>query len=315
MKHRILLLSAAIGAALSVGLFAATLAQAQNVVSDGSFSVGIGPNGELYDYGTGIGFRRLSDGYDPLAPGSPYDSWGVETSRGSAYSAVSSGTNITGTTLTGLPGPGPATASSTTTVRVTVNQTYTFLQPNVLEVTDTIVNTSGGPLTGVLFQRDVDWDVAPTEFNENSFGNPIPVGTNVTDSTYYGFDSIDPSVPYTFSCALGCNFTSDLGGGLSVSLPNLAAGASDTQTYLYGISELGENVNGLISEVNADGAYYWIATQSSENGAYPFLGANSAIIAVSSGVPEPSTWAMMALGFIGLGFAARRGRKAAVAIA
>jgi hypothetical protein len=45
------------------------------------------------------------------------------------------------------------------------------------------------------------------------------------------------------------------------------------------------------------------------------LGANSAIIAVASGVPEPSTWAMMALGVIGLGFAARRGRKAAVAIA
>jgi hypothetical protein len=31
------------------------------------------------------------------------------------------------------------------------------------------------------------------------------------------------------------------------------------------------------------------------------------------GVPEPSTWAMMALGFVGLGFVARRGRKLALA--
>ncbi|MGA8714412.1 MAG: PEP-CTERM sorting domain-containing protein [Roseiarcus sp.] len=317
ISNKGLMSGAAVSAALSVALFAASSAQAQNVVSNGSFSVGIGANGELYDYGTGIGFLRLSDGYDPLAPGSPYDSWGVETSGGSAYSALSSGTNITGTTLTGLPGVS-AKAVSTTTVGVTVTQTYNFLQPNVLKVTDTITNTSGGPLTGVLFQRDVDWDVAPTEFNENSFGNPIPVGSNITDSTYYGFDSIDPSVPYFESCAGGCNLTGDLGGGISVSLPNLAPGASDTQTYLYGISQAGENVNGLIADVNADGAYYWVATQSSENGAWPMgLGTNSAIIAVaSSAIPEPSTWAMMVLGFAGLGFAGyRRGRKASVAIA
>ena len=172
ISNKGLMSGAAVSAALSVALFAASSAQAQNVVSNGSFSVGIGANGELYDSGTGIGFRRLSDGYDPLAPGSPYDSWGVETSGGSAYSALSSGTNITGTTLTGLPGVS-AKAVSTTSVGVTVTQTYNFLQPNVLKVTDTITNTSGGPLTGVLFQRDVDWDVAPTEFNENSFGNPI----------------------------------------------------------------------------------------------------------------------------------------------
>ena len=80
---------------------------------------------------------------------------------------------------------------------------------------------------------------------------------------------------------------------------------------------LGESVDGLIKEIMADGGYYYIATQSSENGAYPLLGSNSAIIAVaSSAIPEPSTWAMMVLGFAGLGFAGyRRGRKASVAIA
>ena len=228
----------------------------------------------------------------------------METSGGSAYSALSSGTDITGTTLTGLPGVS-AKAVSTTTVGVTVTQTYNFLQPNVLKVTDTITNTSGGPLTGVLFQRDVDWDVAPTEFNENSFGNPIPVGSNITDSTYYGFDSIDPSVPYFEFCAGGCNLTGDLGGGISVSLPNLAPGASDTQTYLYGISQAGENVNGLIADVNADGAYTG-SPPKSENGPIRF-GHDSAIIAVaSSAIPEPSTWAMMGLGFAGLAFAGYR---------
>ena len=201
-----------------------------------------------------------------------------------------------------------------TTAGVNVFQTYKFLQPNVLKVTERITNTSGGALTGVVFQRDVDWDVSPTEFNENSFGKAIP--GNVNGSSYYGFENPDPSVAYGSSCAAGCNFTGDLGGGINVTLANLSAGGSDTITFLYGISASGENVNGLIGNVMADGAYYWIATQSSENGPWPGgLGANSAIIAVA-GVPEPSTWAMLALGFAGLGFAAsRRGRKTAVAIA
>ena len=39
-------------------------------------------------------------------------------------------------------------------------------------------------------------------------------------------------------------------------------------------------------------------------------------VVVSTGVPELSTWAMMVLGFAGLGFAAfRQSRKTAVAIA
>jgi choice-of-anchor A domain-containing protein len=43
---------------------------------------------------------------------------------------------------------------------------------------------------------------------------------------------------------------------------------------------------------------------------YPFLG----VLPTSSAVPEPSTWALMGLGFIGLGFSARvRARKAALA--
>jgi choice-of-anchor A domain-containing protein len=41
---------------------------------------------------------------------------------------------------------------------------------------------------------------------------------------------------------------------------------------------------------------------------YPFLGALP-----TSAVPEPSTWALMGLGFAGLGFASRRARKSAAA--
>ena len=77
----------------------------------------------------------------------------------------------------------------------------------------------------------------------------------------------------SFPCSGGCNQVGDLGGGINVTLSNLSAGGSPTPiTYLYGISMLGESVNGLISEIMADGGYYYIATQSSENGLYPALG-------------------------------------------
>ncbi len=247
------------------------------------------------------------------------DSWGVETCGGSAYGDYASyGTlNITGTTLTGLPGVALAKAVSTTTVGVTVAQSYKFLQPNVLKVTDTITNTSGGPLTGVVFQRDIDWDVAPTEFNENSFGKPIRRQCQRIPPT---MGSIIPIRPCRtgHSCARGCNLHRRPRRRHQRHPEQSQCPAVRTRiTYLYGISMLGENVDGLIAEIMADGGYYYIATQSSENGAYPLLGSNSAIIAVaSSAIPEPSTWAMMGLGFAGLAFAGyRRGRKASVAIA
>ena len=275
-----------------------------------------GPNGELFDVSSYIGFRRNADGYDPLAPGNPRNSWGVTASGNSAYADYQYyGTAGVTSTAYGSTAS-TATALSVTSAGVNVFQTYSFLQPNVLKITEKITNTTAGALTGVKFQRNIDWDVSPTEFNENSFANPI-VG-NVNNSTGYGFNNPDPAVPYSIAdFSSGGNLTSDLGGGINVTLGTIAAGGSDTITFLYGISQFGENVNGLIGNVLADGAYYWVATQSSENGAWPYgLGTNSAIIAVSTGVPEPSTWAMLALGFAGLGFAAsRRGRKASVAIA
>ena len=164
--------------------------------------------------------------------------------------------------------------------------------------------------TGVAFQRNVDWDVAPTAFEENSFGNAIT--GNVVDSAYYGFESPNPLDAYGNSCAAGCNQTGDLGGGIKLGLADLAPGASESFVCLYGINlgsgdGPGQAVNGLITEAQGLGAYYWVATQSSENGSYPGLGSNSALIGVAA-IPEPASFGFMALGLAGL-FAYTRRRK------
>jgi PEP-CTERM motif len=66
-------------------------------------------------------------------------------------------------------------------------------------------------------------------------------------------------------------------------------------------------------DVIGPGDYEVLVTGTSHTSA---LGVGGSVI--TSGVPEPSTWAMMALGFIGLGYAAfrrnARGRAPAIAI-
>lgn len=306
-------------------IFATTTAgaaQAAGTITNSAFTVGIGNNGELFDFNSGIGFRRNADGYDPLQPGTPRDSWGVATASGSAWADQTffGANNITGTAF-GAFGGATTTALTTTSVGVTVAQSYKFVAPNILRIDHSITNT-GTSATNILFQRNWDLEVSPTQFNENSFwpaSNPT-YPLNFVDSTYSGFENPDPSVAYGASCInLTCNFGSDLGGGIKIGFGNVAAGDSVRFSYWYGINSEpfgltggGQNVDQLIAQGISLGAVYQIATQSSENGLHPNLGSNSAFIGIGN-VPEPGTWAMLIAGFGLVGAAARRRRTAVAA--
>jgi hypothetical protein len=64
-----------------------------------------------------------------------------------------------------------------------------------------------------------------------------------------------------------------------------------------------------LTDVLGPGKYYVEITGTNN---VPTLGVGGSVI--TSGVPEPSTWAMMALGFMGLGYAAFRRRKPKVSM-
>ena len=282
-----------------------TGAWAQNTITSGSFTVGIGTNGELFDSNAYIGFRRDSDGTDPLAPGTPRDSWGISTNLGSAWAdQFNFGSNGVSTTF-GAFGGSSTTAFTTTNVGVTVLESYSFAADNILKIHHTVTNTSEISLS-VLFQRDWDTDPQPT-FNNNSFG---PVGSSpyVVDASYDGFESPDPNTPYASSCLPNCNVDGDLGGGIKIGLGTLGAGQSISFDYYYGISQVGQDINGLIAQAQGLGAAYIMASQSDENGLYPQVGTNSQFIAIGGSVPEPASWALMLAGFGLTGAALRRQR-------
>jgi hypothetical protein len=92
-----------------------------------------------------------------------------------------------------------------------------------------------------------------------------------------------------------------IGGVQEVELfaTNYTIGDTD-QTYLYGITD-------VLGDLTAQAGESF-ATLETAPADTTFKGV---AFAPSSAVPEPSTWAMMLLGFVGLGFAARRRLQAA----
>lgn len=285
----------------------ASRAQAQVVITDstGSFSVGIhtSSGGELYNPATGTGIRRISDGYDPLAPGTPRDSWGV------AADAVNGYADAADFGVKNLVANGSSSTASTAFVSeflnagagnlLKIDQSYSFAAANVLKIATTLTNVSGAAIGSVLFQRGVDWDVAPTLFDEiTTAPGPTPP---ITDASSYGFENPNPLSAFISSVGGGGTFgPGDLGAAYKVALGGLADGASTTFDVFYAISQVGQSESGLASEIAGLGGSYVITTKNS--GAY----VNSAALAfgVPSGpgpsVPEPGTYAAMGIGLIGM---------------
>ncbi|MEO7410103.1 MAG: PEPxxWA-CTERM sorting domain-containing protein [Sphingomicrobium sp.] len=81
---------------------------------------------------------------------------------------------------------------------------------------------------------------------------------------------------------------------------------------IYNDDLLGFTTSGFSTALTAGTQYYAVVTgfANSDFGAYALTGAGpGAINLVNAGVPEPSTWAMMLIGFVGIGYSMRRRRR------
>jgi hypothetical protein len=285
-------------------------ADAQVSITNGSFTVGIGATGELYNPHTNEAFRRHSDNYDPIQPGTPKDSWGVRGGASEGHGdAMFFGSNVIGPSPTG----GVTAHANHTTFdgALSVDQVYSFLAANVLGIRTSITNNTGGALP-VMFQRNVDWDIVPTTFGE--IINVDPLGGQVVGSSYYGFEDPDPGVAYAFSggAAGGTFGPGDLGGGMQIDLGMIGAGATSFFDVFYGISLEEQTPFELRSQLQGLGASFVITGHSSD-GSFTSASHSAAMGfgLARQDVPEPGSLAMIGGVIVsGLGIYIRRRRSA-----
>jgi hypothetical protein len=323
---------------------------AQAVINNGTIRMGIRQFGDLNTgsapqvTGTGtVGLRLITAAgdYESTADGCTCEGWGVGirsggtvTTWGGANSAVGGNTNLTAISFT-------STASTaTSTVRLTaggltISHAYAPSSvPNLYQVTVTITNTSGAVIPDVVYRRVMDWDISPTQFNENvrisGWG-----ATNLIGSGSNGFLSAKP-LDLTGSvngCTIGgaCNANfetttgDDRGSFFDFSFGALAAGESKTFETFYGAST---SLTGILTALGTVGAEVYTAAWCAGTGgtgptacagkngpavfAYGFKGVGGTVPPELGTVPEPSTYALMATGLIGVIGLARRRRAVAV---
>ena len=291
---------------VSLTVFAATLlvvtlvplcAHAQTTITSpsGDFEVGIAPNGELYDDTSGVGFLRVSDNYDPIAPGTPRDSWGISAGSTDGYANHEryGVYNVTPTASSFGPNSGVITDVMGGGL-LQINQSYSFAADNVLRINTTITNTSGTP-QAVRFSRNVDFDITPTEFDEITRVDPY--SSPISAASYYGFENPNPLVAFIYPVPVGggVDGPDDLGAAYQLDLGTLAAGASSSFDVYYADSEIGQSEEGLRTQLYGLGANFVSTTVNS--GTYE----NTAALAYGPvTTPEPSTLVLLGIGAISM---------------
>ncbi|OHB28700.1 MAG: hypothetical protein A2790_18190 [Phenylobacterium sp. RIFCSPHIGHO2_01_FULL_69_31] len=290
------------GAALAALVSAAVAGPAGAVViSNGQFSVGINEYGQLYDSAAGVGFRREADGVDVISPGIAREGWGLNADYADENYYGSSGVTAGSFDFTA----DSALVSVLTDGGFLVTQSFEFVAPNVLGIVTEITNTTGGDLSA-LFQRVADFDASALEPETDTVSGVY--GPGGFESGFFGFEDPSPlSGAFLGPCDSGCNETGDNGAAIRLDLGVLGAGQSRSFTYFYGLGAVGQSRDDLIAQTLGAGAGNVLAAVSQDGSVSATMGA-----AMSAAVPEPATWAMMLLGFFGLGSMLRR-RQAALA--
>jgi hypothetical protein len=241
-----------------VGLFAflGLAPQASAVaITNGTVSLGVNPQGDLnWDAGrTLLGVTYVPTGNDGTRAGEPWEGWGTGANgpvRFEGHANEEAGDeNYRQISFT-------STASDAVSVvdvlradvpalRLTQDFHPSPTTPNLYEITTTLENVSGGPLTDVRYERDMDWDVEPSAFSEfvtinrgatppenllysddNGFADNNPFST-----TALGTDN-GPLSPATVNADFEDSGPADHGARFRFAFGDLATGESK-QFFLY----------------------------------------------------------------------------------
>lgn len=343
----------ALTAAVLVGV--ASLAHAQAVITNGTLRMGINRQGHL-NFGnvpqiTGtntVGLRLITAAgdYESTADGCTCEGWGVGIRSGSGVGTNWGGANdddgITRLNVVSF----TSTANSATSVvdvtglsagygiRVTHEYRPSPTTPNLYEVRVSIQNTGTINIPDLVYRRVMDWDISPSQFNENVRISGWPA-SNLVGSGSNGFLGSQP-LDVSGGCTIGgvCNGNfettsgADRGSFFDFSFGALAVGGTRSFTTFYGAAP---TLDGLLAALGAVGAEVYTAAWCGPAGSgttptscrgkngpavfgYGFQGVGGApppeLPPPPGVIPEPSTYALMLTGLAGLA-ALRRRRTAA----
>ncbi len=246
---------------------------------------------------------------DYLTPGSPHDGFAINSNQTGFQSNDNNGYGSSfGTTSPTMTGATSATWSGIYG-GVSITNTYSFgVNNEQIQISTKITNNSGSDLTGLYFGRseDPDPDVYTYgTYNTNNTRGGAGISTANLVSAAGGFTGLTIGILNTsttfasntsisYSCCSNSDPVAVFNGtdyaDYSANYPNTDNGDYGLQMAWY----LGTLANGASDTINYD---------------YVF-GTNQGTVGTVGGVPEPSTWAMMLLGFAGIGFLANRRMKA-----
>lgn len=172
------------------------------------------------------------------------------------------------------------TITDTGTGQISSGQTIAGIEFTVSGVTSVSLTTQAGSL--------LDFDKSTGQPSPVA-GSPTHWGAAITSGTTVGLQT----------AGLGGGKPDDLIVGTS---PNANKGFSSHNPYIAGTGTFTLSAAGVTSSSTIGNVELLFGTQPFAVTADPFING----VPVGSTVPEPSTWVMMILGFVGLGFLACR---------
>lgn len=307
---------------------------AQAVISNGTISLGVFEQGHLnYD---SYGVRYLPTNNDGTSPGCLCEGWGAGVAGGEVGRASVANGGINNVTVQSFESTA-TTATSVVRIGSVLEVTHRYspsATPNLYQVEVTLTNISGATLGAgdrpIRYQRAMDWDIGPTEFDEFVTVQGTMGAANVIGANNNGFDipniMLTPISPANCGLQFSGDFTRagpcDHGANFLFGFDALEAGSSRTFTIFYGAAANQREALAALGLVGAE--IYSLgfcnpdastaddcvdASGGPNTFAFGFAGVGGTPLPNPSVVPEPGTVVLTGIGLVGMLVGVRSRRR------
>lgn len=310
-------------------------ASAAAVIADGNVRLGVLDLGNLNYAGVGVQYVDPNTGtsYESTSYGCACEGWGLAVDGTPGFANASTGT--AGLTLVSFTSTAESAVSVVTINGTDVRVTHDYhlsASEDLMEVTVTIENTGTTAIADLEYRRVMDWDTAPTPFNEYVSIGGTTSTTLLLGSSDQGFSSANPLTDFSGAtyCPANVDFTAcgpkDHGSVFDFGLGGLGAGETYSFSIYYGGSAGLTAANTALGTVGAElYSYGWSGSDADQDGVvdgstgvaptfiFAFSGVGGTAVVpnpTASEVPLPAGGVLLLTGLAGFGLLRRRKAQA-----